>query len=253
MLFCVIGRTAPIFLSTKCFRWTLCSYKNLFGVQIEPADGLAPVNISFCSSMILVPEEHLFWTRWHMFILIQVWNNDVKLFCVKDSSGSPIAYFYFDPYSRPSEKRQGAWMNEVVSRSRVMSRDGTSARLPIAYVVCNQTPPIGNKPSLMKFSEVSYYHLWNKNNNPRATLIAVGSGRSWGVVYCHFCTSAWSVMTLPVGKKIVGCKMVFTVNYNFNSSVERYKLSSVCGQRIHSDLWRRLLKHFHPLQNWTLS
>lgn len=88
-------------------------------------------------------------------ILIQVWNNDVRFFCVKDSSGSPIAYFYFDPYSRPAEKRQGAWMDEVFARSRVLSRDGTSARLPVAHMVCNQTPPVGNKPSLMTFREVT--------------------------------------------------------------------------------------------------
>lgn len=99
--------------------------KTLFGIEIEAADGLAPV-----------------------------WNNDVRFYCVKDSSGSPIAYFYFDPYTRPSEKRGGAWMDEVVSRSRVLSRNGTSARLPVAHMVCNQTPPVGNKPSLMTFREV---------------------------------------------------------------------------------------------------
>lgn len=73
---------------------------------------------------------------------------------MKDSSGSSIAYFYFDPYSRPSEKRGGAWMDEVVARSLVMSRDGVSARLPVAHMVCNQMPPVGNKPSLMTFREV---------------------------------------------------------------------------------------------------
>ncbi|KAI4314451.1 hypothetical protein L6164_027359 [Bauhinia variegata] len=99
--------------------------KTLFGIEIESADGLAPV-----------------------------WNKDVRLFRVKDSLGNPIAYFYFDPYSRPSEKKQGAWMDEVVGRSRVLSRDGTSARLPIAHMVCNQTPPVGDKPSLMTFHEV---------------------------------------------------------------------------------------------------
>lgn len=48
--------------------------KMLFDIDIEPADGKAPV-----------------------------WNSDVKFYCVKDSSSNPIAYFYFDPYSRPSE------------------------------------------------------------------------------------------------------------------------------------------------------
>ncbi|KAF1861777.1 hypothetical protein Lal_00026217 [Lupinus albus] len=99
--------------------------KTLFGIEIESADGLAPV-----------------------------WNDDVRFFRVKDSSGSPIAYFYFDPYSRPSEKRQGAWMDEVFARSRVLSRNGTSTRLPVAHMVCNQSPPVGNKPSLMTFLEV---------------------------------------------------------------------------------------------------
>ncbi|KAL1823926.1 hypothetical protein ACET3Z_010704 [Daucus carota] len=99
--------------------------KTLFGVVVEAADGLAPV-----------------------------WNKDVKFYCVKDSSGSPIAYFYFDPYSRPSEKRGGAWMDEVIARSRVLSRDGASARLPVAHMVCNQMPPVGEKPSLMTFDEV---------------------------------------------------------------------------------------------------
>ncbi|KAA8531477.1 hypothetical protein F0562_006170 [Nyssa sinensis] len=99
--------------------------KMIFGIDIESADGLAPV-----------------------------WNNDVRFYHVKDSSGSPLAYFYFDPYSRPSEKRGGAWMDEVVSRSRVLSRDGTSARLPVAHMVCNQMPPVGDKPSLMTFREV---------------------------------------------------------------------------------------------------
>ena len=79
----------------------------------------------------------------------------MKFYCVKDSSGNPIAYFYFDPFSRPSEKREGAWMDEVVSRSRVFSPDGTSPRLPVAHMVCNQMPPVGDKPNLVTFQEVS--------------------------------------------------------------------------------------------------
>jgi hypothetical protein len=33
----------------------------------------------------------------------------------------------------------------------------------------------------------------------------------------------WSVMTLPDGKKTIGCKWVFTVKYNSDGSIERYK------------------------------
>ncbi|CAH2043321.1 unnamed protein product [Thlaspi arvense] len=115
----------PYFSLPKVMDGLFSLAKTLFGIDIEPADGVAPV-----------------------------WNSDVRFYRVKDSSGNPVAYFYFDPYSRPSEKRGGAWMDEVASRSRVMARKGTSVRLPVAHMVCNQTPPLGDKPSLMTFREV---------------------------------------------------------------------------------------------------
>lgn len=115
----------PYFSLPKVMDGLFSLAKKLFGIDIEPANGLAPV-----------------------------WNKDVGFYCVKDSSGSPISYFYFDPYSRPAEKRGGAWMDEVFSRSRVLSRNGSSVRLPVAHMVCNQTPPVGDKPSLMTFREV---------------------------------------------------------------------------------------------------
>lgn len=30
-----------------------------------------------------------------------------------NKGGKPKAYFYLDPYSRPAEKRGGAWMDEA--------------------------------------------------------------------------------------------------------------------------------------------
>ncbi|CAA2979760.1 probable cytosolic oligopeptidase A [Olea europaea subsp. europaea] len=115
----------PYFSLPKVMDGLFSLANKLFGVNVEPADGLAPV-----------------------------WNNDVQLYRVSDSSGSPIAFFYFDPYSRPSEKQGGAWMDEVVGRSRILSQDGSSPRLPVAHMVCNQMPPVGDKPSLMTFREV---------------------------------------------------------------------------------------------------
>lgn len=50
-------------------------------------------------------------------------------------------------------------MDEVVSRSWVMSRSGSGPRLPVGHMVCNQTPPVGNKPSLMTFYEVCSFPL----------------------------------------------------------------------------------------------
>jgi oligopeptidase A len=85
---------------------------------------------------------------------VQVWHEDVRFYQVKDITGEVIAYFYLDPYSRPAEKRSGAWMAEAIGRSRLLAPTGSHARLPVAHVVCNQTPPLGTKPSLMTFREV---------------------------------------------------------------------------------------------------
>lgn len=115
----------PYFSFPKVMHGLFSLAKNLFGVEVEAADGLAPV-----------------------------WHPDVRLFQVKDAQGEPVAYFYLDPYSRPSEKRGGAWMDDVMGRSRLLAPSGSKIRLPVAHMVCNQTPPVGDKPSLMTFREV---------------------------------------------------------------------------------------------------
>ncbi|EFJ49660.1 hypothetical protein VOLCADRAFT_104239 [Volvox carteri f. nagariensis] len=96
----------------------------LFDVEVVPADGEAPV-----------------------------WHPDVQFFKVL-KAGQPKAYFYLDPYSRPAEKRGGAWMAEVVGQSRLLAPPGSAVRLPVAHMVCNQMEPVGGKPSLMTFREV---------------------------------------------------------------------------------------------------
>ena len=96
--------------------------KRLFDIVIEPADGEAPI-----------------------------WHRDVRYFRVFDSNGTPLASFYLDPYSRPASKRGGAWMDDCLGLST--RRDGTRV-LPVAYLICNQTPPVGDAPSLMSFEEV---------------------------------------------------------------------------------------------------
>ena len=77
------------------------------------------------------------------------WHADVQYFHVL-RNGQPIASFYLDPYSRPAEKRGGAWMNDCLSRRQ--SERGL--QLPVVHLVCNGTPPVGDTPSLMSFSEV---------------------------------------------------------------------------------------------------
>ena len=83
-----------------------------------------------------------------------VWHEDVRYFQIADEKGNAIAYFYLDPYSRPAEKRGGAWMDECIVRAKIIDVDGKKTRLPVAYLVCNQSPPVDGKPSLMNFIEV---------------------------------------------------------------------------------------------------
>lgn len=85
---------------------------------------------------------------------VPVWHPDVRFFRVRSLEGEDIAAFYLDPYSRPEEKRGGAWMNEVVGRSRLFATEGRRARLPAAYLVCNGSAPVEGKPSLMTFREI---------------------------------------------------------------------------------------------------
>lgn len=80
------------------------------------------------------------------------WHPDVHYYRVLDgASGTPLAAFYLDPFSRPGSKRGGAWMDECLGRSRTRSGEPV---LPVAYLICNQSPPVGDTPSLMTFDEV---------------------------------------------------------------------------------------------------
>ncbi|MBE9233162.1 M3 family metallopeptidase [Cuspidothrix issatschenkoi LEGE 03284] len=99
--------------------------KRLFGVIVTPADGPAPI-----------------------------WHEDVRYFQIADKHGEPIAYFYLDAYSRPAEKRGGAWMDACIHRCKIKENGITTIRLPVAYLICNQTPPVDGNPSLMAFDEV---------------------------------------------------------------------------------------------------
>ena len=78
------------------------------------------------------------------------WNDDVGYFKVLNAAGEQIAGFYYDPYSRPEDKRGGAWMDDCLARRKI---DG-QLQVPVAHLVCNCTPPSGGKPSLMTFREV---------------------------------------------------------------------------------------------------
>jgi oligopeptidase A len=80
---------------------------------------------------------------------VAVYHPDVAFYDILDADGARRAGFYLDLYARP-KKRGGAWMDECVGRIRL----GDAAALPIAYLVCNFTPPVPDKPSLLTHHEV---------------------------------------------------------------------------------------------------
>ncbi|MDR9438487.1 MAG: oligopeptidase A [Halomonas sp.] len=74
---------------------------------------------------------------------------DVRYFRILEHD-TPIAGFYLDLYAREG-KRGGAWMDEC----RVRRLEGGAVQLPVAYLTCNFTRPVGDTPALLTHDEVT--------------------------------------------------------------------------------------------------
>lgn len=77
------------------------------------------------------------------------WHPDVHFFEIKDQHDQLRGRFYLDLYAR-GKKRGGAWMDDCISRKKLA--DGV--QIPVAYLVCNFTPPAGGEPALLTHDEV---------------------------------------------------------------------------------------------------
>ncbi len=78
-----------------------------------------------------------------------VWHADASFYEISDSQNKPIAYFYLDLYAR-NGKRGGAWMDECITRRQKLH----GVELPVAYLTCNFSAPVGGKPALFTHDEV---------------------------------------------------------------------------------------------------
>ena len=78
-----------------------------------------------------------------------VWHPDVKFYTLTDHGGQRVGQFYLDLYARAS-KRGGAWMDDVITRRK--TADGIQT--PVAYLNCNFSGPVGDKPALFTHDEV---------------------------------------------------------------------------------------------------
>lgn len=146
----------PYFPIDKVLSGLFKLVQDIFGVRVEIADGAAAV-----------------------------WHPDVRFFKIFDGkSNNHIASFYLDPYSRPATKRAGAWMDDCVCRREKNGKVET----PVAFLICNGTPPVAGKPGLMSFDQVhTLFHEFGHGTQHMLTKVgemsvAGISGIEWDAV-----------------------------------------------------------------------
>ena len=111
------------------------------------------------------------------------WHQDARLFEVLEG-GDVIGRFFLDLYAR-SNKRGGAWMDGARDRRRL---PGGELQRPVAYLVGNFTPAVGDQPALLTHDEVTtlfhefghgLHHLLTRVDYPAASGI---NGVAWDAV-----------------------------------------------------------------------
>ena len=155
---------------------------------------------------------------------VQVWQEDVRYFRIKNSAGEDIASFYLDPYSRPEDKRGGAWMDNLIGRAP--GSDG-GVRLPTAVLVCNQTPPAGDRPSLMTHREVeTLFHEFGHGLQHMLTTVEVPEAAGIESV-------EWDAVELP---------SQFMENWTYHEeTVMSFAGHFETGEKLPKDLFERLV------------
>ena len=110
---------------------------------------------------------------------------DVRFFHVlKD--GQQIAAFYLDLYAR-EKKRGGAWMDDC----RIRRQTEQGVQLPVAYLVCNFTPAVGDAPALLTHDELTtLFHEFGHGLHHMLTQVDVAAVSGINGV-------AWDAVELP--------------------------------------------------------
>jgi oligopeptidase A len=109
----------PYFPETRVIPGMFATVQRLFGIEIREIDG------------------------------VDCWHPTVRFFEIVGENGEARGQFYLDLYARP-HKRGGAWMDDYTSR--MVTSEQT--QIPVAYLNCNFSPPVGEKPALLTHEEV---------------------------------------------------------------------------------------------------
>src|SRR3954470_19477071 len=199
--------------------------ETLYGIRIKPAD--AP--------------------RWH---------EDVRFYEIRDTAGALVGQFYMDLYARDT-KRGGAWMDDAITRRR----KGTELQTPVAYLTCNFSRPVGNRPALFTHDEVlTLFHEFGHGLHHLLTRVEdLGvsgiNGVEWDAVELpsqfmeNFCWE-WDVLRhmtrhVDTGKPLpreLFDKMVAAKNFQSGLAMLRQIEFAVFDMRLHSESGRTALE-----------
>ena len=78
-----------------------------------------------------------------------VWHENAEFYEITDHQGKLVGQFYLDLYAR-NNKRGGAWMDEAITRRK----KSHGIETPVAFLTCNFSAPVGDKPALFTHDEV---------------------------------------------------------------------------------------------------
>jgi len=179
----------------------------------------------------------------------ETWHADARFFDVLNEAGERIGQFFIDLYARDM-KRGGAWMDDALSRRR----KGAEVQIPVAYLNCNFSAPVGGKPALFTHDEVStLFHEFGHGLHHLLTQIdelAVSgiSGVEWDAVELpsqfmeNFCWE-WEVlkhMTKHVDSgeplpRALFDKMLAAKNFQNGMGFVRQLEFALFDMRLHSD------------------
>jgi oligopeptidase A len=115
-----------------------------------------------------------------------VWHEDVRFYRIETPAGALVGQFYMDLYARET-KRGGAWMDEARARRRTEG----GIQKPIAYLNCNFSRPVGDKPATFTHDEVTT--LFHESGHGLHHLLT--RGEELGVSGIH--GVEWDAVELP--------------------------------------------------------
>jgi len=152
---------------------------------------------------------------------VETWHEDVRFYDVYEND-KLVAGFYLDPYVREETKKSGAWMNSCVDKNKALKHD-----VPIAYLICNGTPPSKDKPSLMSFSDVeTLFHEYG--HGLQHMLTKIDNGEISGINSIE-----WDAVELP---------SQFMENWCYNKqTLDRMALHYETGEKLPQQMYESLV------------